>query len=1179
MFKGNWFKQLSHVYLVVFVVVFALAGTITLLKSFGATPTATTTSTRNPLLWPFTSTSIWNMPIGTGAAYVPSQIATPTISAMTTDITNILMTPTDPLTAIEQGPQAQSGNRCQTGGSVLATVPIAASFVLPNDTHNEGFAAVGSDGSALVEGGRFARCTAGQPATASDAKAVGTIYGAGLTGSSGGSGLSVLGGVLRPGDLAPGTETRHALSININGETDLWRSSASTCFMWPATRCDGYGPQTYGGQNPALRMGGLLAIPQNLSLSSLGLTTQAGQELAWTLQNYGGYVVNDTTRSVFATRTDSTNSFVNQFQTEWGFPFETSGVSGSGWTADVMKIIAHLDVITNNGPSSIGGGGTPLQPLAPPLGTGTQGNPTISITAPTNGATVTAQVPVSAVATDSQPITQVVFYAGANSIGTDTSSPYSVSWDTTKVANGSIVLKAVVTDKTGQSASSSETVTVNNSGPPPPPSTKTFYPAGDSYVTSAYPTANNSQSTILGTEGNPVIRSFLKFNVQVSGTITKAVLRVYANTIVGGKGSYAVHTTSSDWEPATLNYRHMPELGTKIGSSDSIGANSWGVADVTSGVKSNGTYSFAMVNNSNNRMIYNSTRAKSNQPQLVITYGSSCGSSCTNHPAAPTNLTGSAISSTQVNLSWTASTSSNVTHYNVYRDNTVIANPTGTSYNDTSASASTTYTYSVTAVNSSSLESTQSNTISVATPPYPPAAPTNLTGSAISSTQVNLSWTASTSSNVTHYNVFRDNTVIANPTGTSYNDTSASASTTYTYAVTAVNSSSLESTQSNTISVTTPPSTCTPTTPPTVPTGLTGTPISTTQINVAWNASTDTCGTVAGYYVFRDGTKVATVTTGVSYGDSQLTAATTYTYYVEAFNTAGNISAASATISATTLQVGPPPQAFCNGTAPPTYTHIIWIIMENKGYNATLGSGAATYWTKLSQACSTAKAAYGITHPSLPNYIALTSGSPQGTNDGNKPPLLGGASIFSAAAASGKTWKTYQENMTSNCQLNGGPGYDLNHAPAPFYITIEAACAADDVPFGSTTSGAFLNDLNNNTLPNFAEVTPNLIDDMHDGTVQQGDAWLALWMPIIQKSASYKAGNTAVFLMMDESVVSSEGNRVPFVVVAPSVKAGTVVTTTLNHYNILRTTEDLLGISPPLGGAASASDISSQFNL
>ena len=1091
MFKGNWFKQLSHVYLVVFVVVFALAGTITLLKSFGATPTATTTSTRNPLLWPFTSTSIWNMPIGTGAAYVPSQIATPTISAMTTDITNILMTPTDPLTAIEQGPQAQSGNRCQTGGSVLATVPIAASFVLPNDTHNEGFAAVGSDGSALVEGGRFARCTAGQPATASDAKAVGTIYGAGLTGSSGGSGLSVLGGVLRPGDLAPGTETRHALSININGETDLWRSSASTCFMWPATRCDGYGPQTYGGQNPALRMGGLLAIPQNLSLSSLGLTTQAGQELAWTLQNYGGYVVNDTTRSVFATRTDSTNSFVNQFQTEWGFPFETSGVSGSGWTADVMKIIAHLDVITNNGPSSIGGGGTPLQPLAPPLGTGTQGNPTISITAPTNGATVTAQVPVSAVATDSQPITQVVFYAGANSIGTDTSSPYSVSWDTTKVANGSIVLKAVVTDKTGQSASSSETVTVNNSGPPPPPSTKTFYPAGDSYVTSAYPTANNSQSTILGTEGNPVIRSFLKFNVQVSGTITKAVLRVYANTIVGGKGSYAVHTTSSDWEPATLNYRHMPELGTKIGSSDSIGANSWGVADVTSGVKSNGTYSFAMVNNSNNRMIYNSTRAKSNQPQLVITYGSSCGSSCTNHPAAPTNLTGSAISSTQVNLSWTASTSSNVTHYNVYRDNTVIANPTGTSYNDTSASASTTYTY----------------------------------------------------------------------------------------AVTAVNSSSLESTQSNTISVTTPPSTCTPTTPPTVPTGLTGTPISTTQINVAWNASTDTCGTVAGYYVFRDGTKVATVTTGVSYGDSQLTAATTYTYYVEAFNTAGNISAASATISATTLQVGPPPQAFCNGTAPPTYTHIIWIIMENKGYNATLGSGAATYWTKLSQACSTAKAAYGITHPSLPNYIALTSGSPQGTNDGNKPPLLGGASIFSAAAASGKTWKTYQENMTSNCQLNGGPGYDLNHAPAPFYITIEAACAADDVPFGSTTSGAFLNDLNNNTLPNFAEVTPNLIDDMHDGTVQQGDAWLALWMPIIQKSASYKAGNTAVFLMMDESVVSSEGNRVPFVVVAPSVKAGTVVTTTLNHYNILRTTEDLLGISPPLGGAASASDISSQFNL
>jgi hypothetical protein len=317
---------------------------------------------------PYSSTSIWNMPVGTGAQY--ATVTLNAVDGMSADESVVLMDPTAPQTAIEQGQGSQSGGRCPLGGTTLAMAPIPGGVVVPDSSHNDGFAIVGSDGASLIEGGQFARCTPGAPATADSVNAAGNVYDSGQLGATGGSGLSILGGLLRAGDLAPGTETRHALRLNIDGETDLYRGTKATCFVWPAVRCDGYGPSRYGGSNPALRMGALLAIPQTVSLASLGLKSQAAQELAWTLQNYGAYLVNDSTRPVvtFGT-TQGDASFIAQFQQEWGFPFATVGTStqSSAWAADVQTIIGHLDVVVNNGPASVGGGGAPLQPLAPPL--------------------------------------------------------------------------------------------------------------------------------------------------------------------------------------------------------------------------------------------------------------------------------------------------------------------------------------------------------------------------------------------------------------------------------------------------------------------------------------------------------------------------------------------------------------------------------------------------------------------------------------------------------------------------------------------------------------------------------------------------------------------------------------------------------------------------------------------
>jgi hypothetical protein len=326
---------------------------------------ATTVATRNAYAQPFSSTSIWNEPIGSGAAYVPAQIAPPTIRALTADQTVALMDPNAPITMIASN-GGQHSNRCNSGGP-LAMAPIPASLVVPSSTANYGYAVVAADGSTLIEGGAFARCSSGSPPTAGSAKTFGSIMGDGLTGGAGGSGLSTLGGLLRVNELVPGGQIDHAVRVNLDGAADLYAGPGG--FRWPATREDGYGATVYGGHNPALKMGALLALPANLNLASLGLTSGPGMILARALQDYGAYVSNDTARPVFSIDTETGDaSTVDQFQSAWGFPFETSGVSGSPWADDIMLILRNLAVVDNNGPSTVAGGGTPRVPLAPPLG-------------------------------------------------------------------------------------------------------------------------------------------------------------------------------------------------------------------------------------------------------------------------------------------------------------------------------------------------------------------------------------------------------------------------------------------------------------------------------------------------------------------------------------------------------------------------------------------------------------------------------------------------------------------------------------------------------------------------------------------------------------------------------------------------------------------------------------------
>ena len=299
----------------------------------------------------------------------------------------------------------------------------------------------------------------------------------------------------------------------------------------------------------------------------------------------------------------------------------------------------------------------------------------------------------------------------------------------------------------------------------------------------------------------------------------------------------------------------------------------------------------------------------------------------TQAPSVPSGLTATAASSSQINLSWTASTDNvAVTGYLVERCQgascttfTQIATPTGTTFNDTSLAASTTYRYRVRAQdavpNLSGYSSIANATTQAASDTQAPTAPTGLTATATSSTQINLSWTASTDNvGVTGYRVERCQgagcstfTQIATPTGTTFSDTALTAFTTYSYRVRAADAVPNLSAYSSTASATT--QVAPDTQAPTAPTGLTATTISSSQINLSWTASTDNVG-VTGYRVERcQGAGCSTFTqiatpTSTSFSDTGLTASTSYSYRVRAADAVPNLSAYSSTASATTQAAG-----------------------------------------------------------------------------------------------------------------------------------------------------------------------------------------------------------------------------------------------------------------------------------
>src|SRR6266705_2238708 len=259
-----------------------------------------------------------------------------------------------------------------------------------------------------------------------------------------------------------------------------------------------------------------------------------------------------------------------------------------------------------------------------------------------------------------------------------------------------------------------------------------------------------------------------------------------------------------------------------------------------------------------------------------------------NAPTAPTNLTATAPGSTQINLSWTAATETGgtISQYLIERctgatcSNFVqVASSPTTTFNDTSLTGSTTYNYRVRATDAANNLGPYSNVVSATTSAPTFTAPSNLTATAASTTQINLSWTAATETGgtITQYLVERcqgpsctNFAQIGTSIGATYNDTGLTAATNYSYRVRATDAANDLGPYSTAAST----ATQTPQ-PPTAPGSLTGTAVSASQINLSWTASTSNVG-LANYIVQRcQGTgcsnfaQIATPT-GTTYNDTAL---------------------------------------------------------------------------------------------------------------------------------------------------------------------------------------------------------------------------------------------------------------------------------------------------------------------
>ena len=268
-------------------------------------------------------------------------------------------------------------------------------------------------------------------------------------------------------------------------------------------------------------------------------------------------------------------------------------------------------------------------------------------------------------------------------------------------------------------------------------------------------------------------------------------------------------------------------------------------------------------------------------------------------------------------------------------------------------------------------------------------------------------------------------------------------------------------------------------------------------------------------------------------------------------------------LAATAPSPSETPTASALASAAPARPHVFVIVMENASLARALATPAVG---TLASAYRVATNYHAVARPSLPNYLALTSGSTWGVADDGYHVLPAGG-IGTQLSAAGVSWRAYMEGLTAGGCLNSPYPYAVKHNPFAYY---GGACPENVVPFDALDA-----DLAGAT-PQFVWITPGLCHDGHDCALAEAGAWLAQLVARIVASASFHERGS-LFVVWDEGDGGDDTNLVPLIVVTPDPAARRSAEL-YDHYSLLATVEDTFGL-PRLGAAAGARSLTDLLSL
>jgi acid phosphatase len=254
------------------------------------------------------------------------------------------------------------------------------------------------------------------------------------------------------------------------------------------------------------------------------------------------------------------------------------------------------------------------------------------------------------------------------------------------------------------------------------------------------------------------------------------------------------------------------------------------------------------------------------------------------------------------------------------------------------------------------------------------------------------------------------------------------------------------------------------------------------------------------------------------------------------------------------------------------------VVLENRSVGSALRR--MPFLASQSKSYAQATSYYALTHPSLPNYLALAGGSAFGVTDDKNPSShrLVGASVFGQLIARSRSAKTYAEAMTKNCQQTNTGRYAVRHNPWAYFASAgeRSLCLKYDVPLGTTTRGHLHSDVVAGRLPSFSMLIPDTCHDAHDCSLATADAWLKPWLRQIEAAPDFRAGRLAIVVTFDEDDRLAS-NHVLMAVMHPA-RRGVVVTRRLTHYSLSAAASRLAG-APPLRRATGAPDFLAAYRL